>query len=65
MAMQVARSFSPNQVVAIRLLMRNVGTSKKPTAMRTAINAIRPFTSPVVSVASDHSMMIAGYRMRG
>ena len=63
--MQVARSFSPNHVVAIRLLIRKVGTSKKPTAMRSAISMTRPFASPSDSVASDQSMMVTGYRMRG
>ena len=65
-AMQVARSFSPNHVVAMRLLMRKVGTSKNPTAMRSAISddqAVGQARS--ISVASDHSMMIVGYRMRG
>ena len=35
--MQVALSRSPNQVVAMRLLMRKLGTSNSPTVMRSII----------------------------
>ena len=59
------RNAKPNQVVAMRLLIRKVGTSNSPTAMRSTISDSNPVARPRVSVASDHSMIVTGYRMRG
>ena len=63
--MQVARSRSPNQVVAMRLLIRKLGTSNSPTAMRRMISITRPVDSPRQSVAIDQNRMVMGYSTRG
>ena len=58
--MQVARSFSPNQVVAMRLLIRKLGTSNSPTVMRRMISKVSPLARPSDSVASDQNRMVSG-----
>ena len=59
-AMQVARSRSPNQVVAMRLLIRKLGTSNNPTVIRRMISMTRPVESPRHSVAIDQKKMASG-----
>jgi hypothetical protein len=63
--MQVARSRSPNHVVAVRLLIRKLGTSNTPTVIRRMISMTSPVERPRQSVAIDQHRMVSGYSTRG
>ena len=63
--MTPARSRSPNQVVATRLLTGKDGASNAPTASLSANSTAKLPASPSDIVASDHSASAAAYSTRG